>query len=98
MINTAIPPLNIAFDSRGTQIFAKLSAENVGKRFAIVLDGKVYSAPVFREAILGGRAQISGNFKAEEAQDLAAVLNAGALPAKVSVCRRADDRAQFRGR
>ncbi len=79
------PAVDIAFDSRGTQLFAKLSTDNVGKRFAIVLDGKVYSAPVFREAILGGRAQISGSFTAEEAQDLAAVLNAGALPAKVAV-------------
>jgi protein-export membrane protein SecD len=79
------PAVDIAFDSRGTQLFAQLSTENVGKRFAIVLDGKVYSAPMFREAILGGRAQISGSFKPEEAQDLAAVLNAGALPAKVEV-------------
>jgi preprotein translocase subunit SecD len=79
------PAVDIAFDSRGTSLFAKLSTENVGKRFAIVLDGKVYSAPVFREAILGGRAQISGQFKTEEAQDLAAVLNAGALPAAVKV-------------
>lgn len=79
------PAVDIAFDSRGTKLFAQLSTENVGKRFAIVLDGKVYSAPVFREAILGGRAQISGNFKTEEAQDLAAVLNAGALPAAVKV-------------
>lgn len=79
------PAVDIAFDSRGTKLFAELSTQNVGKRFAIVLDGKVYSAPVFREAILGGRAQISGNFKTEEAQDLAAILNAGALPAKVNV-------------
>lgn len=77
--------VDIAFDSRGTRIFADISTKNVGKRFAIVLDGKVYSAPVFREAILGGRAQISGNFKTEEAQDLAAILNAGALPAAVEV-------------
>lgn len=79
------PGVDIAFDARGTKLFAKLSTENVGKRFAIVLDGKVYSAPVFREAILGGRAQISGSFTVEEAQDLAAILNAGALPAAVSV-------------
>lgn len=79
------PAVDIAFDSRGTKLFAQLSTNNVGKRFAIVLDGKVYSAPVFREAILGGRAQISGSFKTEEAQDLAAILNAGALPAKVLV-------------
>lgn len=80
-----VPAVDIAFDNRGTQIFAQLSTSNVGKRFAIVLDGKVYSAPVFREAILGGRAQISGSFRTEEAQDLAAILNAGALPAKVNV-------------
>lgn len=79
------PAVDIAFDARGTKIFADLSTKNVGKRFAIVLDGKVYSAPVFREPILGGRAQISGSFKTEEAQDLAAVLNAGALPAAVHV-------------
>jgi len=79
------PAVDIAFDSRGTKIFAQLSTNNVGKRFAIVLDGKVYSSPVFREAILGGRAQISGNFTTAEAQDLAAVLNAGALPAAVKV-------------
>lgn len=79
------PAVDIAFNNMGTKMFAQLSTQNVGKRFAIVLDGKVYSAPVFREAILGGRAQISGNFKTEEAQDLAAILNAGALPAKVNV-------------
>lgn len=77
--------VDIAFDARGTKIFADLSTKNVGKRFAIVLDGKVYSAPVFREPILGGRAQISGSFTTEEAQDLAAILNAGALPAAVHV-------------
>ncbi|MBI1308698.1 MAG: protein translocase subunit SecD [Proteobacteria bacterium] len=79
------PAVDIAFDARGTKIFAQLSTQNIGKRFAIVLDGKVYSAPVFREAILGGRAQISGSFSTEEAQDLAAILNAGALPAAVHV-------------
>jgi protein-export membrane protein SecD len=77
--------VDIAFDSRGTRIFADISTKNVGKRFAIVLDGKVVSAPVFREPILGGRAQISGHFTQQEAQDLAAILNAGALPASVSV-------------
>ncbi|NBV54721.1 MAG: protein translocase subunit SecD, partial [Proteobacteria bacterium] len=79
------PAVDIAFDARGTKLFAQLSTNHVNKRFAIVLDGKVYSAPVFREPILGGRAQISGSFKTEEAQDLAAILNAGALPAAVNV-------------
>ena len=77
--------VDITFDARGTRQFAKISTENVGKRFAIVLDGKVYSAPVFNEPILGGRAQISGNFTTQEAQDLSAILNAGALPAKVDI-------------
>ncbi len=80
-----LPAVDIAFDSRGTKQFAELSTQNVGKRFAIMLDGQVYSAPVFREPILGGRAQISGSFGVQEAQDLAAILNAGALPAKLSV-------------
>ncbi|MCP5404765.1 MAG: protein translocase subunit SecD [Pseudomonadaceae bacterium] len=79
------PAVDIAFDRRGTRLFADLSTKRVGQRFAIVLDGTVYSAPVFREPILGGRAQITGNFSVEEAQDLAAILNAGALPAGVDV-------------
>ncbi|MFZ2620619.1 MAG: protein translocase subunit SecD [Alphaproteobacteria bacterium] len=79
------PAVDIAFDSKGTRIFGQLSTENVGRRFAIVLDGTVLSAPVFREAILGGRAQISGNFNVQESQDLATLLNAGALPAPVTV-------------
>lgn len=79
------PSVDIAFNSRGTRLFAKLSSENVGRQFAIVLDGKVLSAPVFREAILGGRAQITGSFTVQGSQDLATLLNAGALPAPVKV-------------
>lgn len=79
------PAVDIAFDARGTRQFAKLSTDNVNRRFAIVLDERVYSAPVFREPILGGRAQISGNFALQESQDLATVLNAGALPAEVKI-------------
>ncbi|MDD9912852.1 MAG: protein translocase subunit SecD [Alphaproteobacteria bacterium] len=79
------PAVDIAFDNRGTRIFAKLSTENVGRQFAIVLDGEVLSAPVFREPILGGRAQISGSFTVQESQDLATLLSAGALPAPVKV-------------
>ncbi len=79
------PSVDISFNSKGTKKFGKLSVENTGKRFAIVLDGEVYSAPVFREAILGGRAQITGNFGVQESQDLATILNAGALPAPVKV-------------
>ncbi len=70
---------------RGARIFERVTTENVGRRMAIVLDGKVYSAPVIRERIGGGRASISGNFTTAEAQDLAIVLRAGSLPAPVSV-------------
>ena len=82
-MNQAYVTLN--FNSRGGRIFERVTGENVGKRMAIVLDGKVYSAPVIRERIGGGRASISGNFTTAEAQDLAIVLRAGSLPAPVTV-------------
>lgn len=79
------PYVAIEFDPTGGDIFARVTAENVGKRFAIVLDGNVYSAPVIRERIPGGRASITGNFTSAEANDLAIVLRAGALPAPVDI-------------
>ena len=79
------PLVSIDLTSRGGKIFAKVTSENVNKRFAIILDGVVKSAPVIREKILGGRAQITGNFTYQEASDLAIVLRVGALPAPVSV-------------
>lgn len=82
-MNRAYVTLN--FNNRGGRIFERVTGENVGKRMAIVLDGKVYSAPVIRERIGGGRASISGNFTTAEAQDLAIVLRAGSLPAPVTV-------------
>ena len=82
-MNKAYVTLN--FNTRGARIFERVTTENVGRRMAIVLDGKVYSAPVIRERIGGGRASISGNFTTAEAQDLAIVLRAGSLPAPVSV-------------
>lgn len=82
-LNQAQVSLN--FNSRGSRIFERVTSENVGRRMAIVLDDKVYSAPVIRERIGGGRASISGNFSTEEAQDLAIVLRAGSLPAPVTV-------------
>lgn len=81
--NQAYVMLN--FSSRGSTVFERLTGENVGKRMAIVLDGKVYSAPNIRERIGGGRASISGQFTTAEAQDLAIVLRAGSLPAPVTV-------------
>ncbi len=75
------PAVSVTFDSKGAREFDLLTAANVGKRMAIVLDGKVYSAPTINERISGGRAVISGTFTTAEANDLAVVLRAGALPA-----------------
>ncbi|MDR3320261.1 MAG: protein translocase subunit SecD [Desulfovibrio sp.] len=82
-MNQAYIMLN--FNSRGGRVFEQITDENVGKRMAIVLDGKVCSAPIIRERIGGGRASISGSFTTAEAQDLAIVLRAGSLPAPVTV-------------
>ena len=79
------PYVAIEFDSEGARIFDKITAENVGKRLAIILDNTVYSAPVIKERISGGKASITGGFTMEEAKDLAIVLRAGALPAPVKV-------------
>jgi protein-export membrane protein SecD len=83
--NTGEPVVTFRFDAAGAKRFGKVTQENVGLPFAIVLDGKVISAPVIREPILGGTGQISGNFSVQEANDLAVLLRSGALPAKLSV-------------
>ena len=80
-----LPVVTQVFDSIGTRKFARLTSENVGRRFAIVLDGKVLSAPVIREPIPGGRGQISGNFTTKTAEDLAILLRSGALPAPLTI-------------
>ena len=77
--------VNFTFNSVGARRFADVSRANVNHRFAIVLDDKVISAPVIREAITGGRGQISGSFNAASANDLAVLLRAGALPAPLTV-------------
>jgi len=77
--------VSISFDTRGAKVFDRVTAENVKRRLAIVLDDTVYSAPVIQERISGGEAQITGNFTPEEASDLAIVLRAGSLPAPVKV-------------
>ncbi|AWW74298.1 protein translocase subunit SecD [Erythrobacter sp. KY5] len=77
--------VNIQFDQQGGQKFAQLSTENVGERFAIILDGEVISAPFFNEPILGGSAQISGAFTPETANELAISLQSGALPVPLTV-------------
>jgi len=79
------PYVSLDMTSRGGKVFAHITEKNVGKRMAIVLDDVVKSAPVIRERILGGSAQISGNFTHEEAADLAIVLRVGALPAPVDI-------------
>ena len=79
------PEVSIEFNSEGARLFDKITAENVGKRVAIILDNTVYSAPVVKERISGGKAQITGSFTMDEAKDLAIVLRAGALPAPVKV-------------
>ncbi|MCC6220066.1 MAG: protein translocase subunit SecD [Deltaproteobacteria bacterium] len=73
--------VSLQFSAVGAKNFENITRQNVGRRLAIVLDGIVQSGPVIREAIAGGRAQISGGFAADEAHLLAIVLRAGALPA-----------------
>ena len=79
------PIIQFSFNSTGARIFGKISSENIGRRFAIVLDGKVISAPVFRSAILGGSGEISGSFTVEEVNRLSTLLQSGSLPAKLTI-------------
>lgn len=82
---TAAPVVSFSFDTIGGKRFGDATSQNIGKRFAIVLDGKIISAPVIRGAIMGGSGIISGQFTAQSAQDLAVLLRAGALPAPLTV-------------
>lgn len=77
--------VSFTFDSVGGRRFAEATTQHVGRLFAIILDGKVISAPVIREPITGGRGQISGSFTAQSANDLAILLRAGALPAPLTI-------------
>lgn len=79
------PYVSITFDAKGGKEFDRITGENVKKRMAIVLDNTIYSAPVIQERITGGRAQITGTFSTQEANDLAIVLRAGALPAPLKI-------------
>lgn len=79
------PVVSITFDQQGGAKFAKLTTENVNRPFAIILDGKVLSAPNINEPILGGSAQISGSFTVETANQLAIALRSGALPVDLKV-------------
>ncbi len=77
--------VSLDLNARGARLFEEITAANVNRRLAIILDDTVYSAPVIKERIPGGRAIISGSFTTEEARDLAIVLRTGALPAPVSI-------------
>jgi SecD/SecF fusion protein len=79
------PVVNFRFNLRGGQRFGEVTSANVGKPFAIVLDGKVISAPRILGPITGGSGQISGRFTVQQANDLAVLLRAGALPAKLTI-------------
>ncbi len=79
------PIVSFKFNSSGSRKFAQATTENVKQPFAIVLDNKVISAPVIQEPITGGQGQISGNFTVQQANDLAILLRAGALPAPLTV-------------
>jgi preprotein translocase subunit SecD len=82
---TNAPVVNIRFDGQGGRRFAKVTSENVNKPFAIILDNSVISAPNINEPILGGSAQISGNFTVESANQLSIALRSGKLPVALKV-------------
>ncbi|MCW9034056.1 MAG: protein translocase subunit SecD [Rhodospirillales bacterium] len=79
------PVVSFDFDSLGAKKFGKATQENVNRQIAILLDGKVISAPRINEPILGGSGVISGSFTTQEARDLALLLRAGALPAPLTI-------------
>jgi len=79
------PIVSFRFNTSGARKFAQATSENVGQPFAIILDNEVISAPVIREPITGGSGQISGGFSVQQANDLAILLRAGALPAPLTI-------------
>src|SRR6201994_481869 len=82
---TSEPIVSFRFNTSGSRKFSQATSENVGQPFAIVLDNEVISAPVIREPITGGSGQISGNFTVQQANELAVLLRAGALPAPLTI-------------
>lgn len=82
---TSQPIVNFRFNIRGAQRFGRATTENLGRPLAIVLDNKVISSPVIQSPITGGSGQISGNFTVESVNNLAILLRAGALPAKMTI-------------
>lgn len=82
---TGAPVVNLKFTSDGGEKFAEITGRNVGKQVAIVLDGQIVSSPLVNQKIVGGAAQISGDFDLDQAKALSVQLNAGALPVSVSL-------------
>ena len=80
-----LPVVSFTLDRYGAQKFGKVTTNNIGKKLAIVLDNKIISSPVIREAITGGSGVISGNFNFQEATDLALLLRSGALPTPINI-------------
>jgi preprotein translocase subunit SecD len=73
--SSGAPEINIEFSPEGNELFAAVTKENINKRLAIVLDGRLYAAPVIRSEISGGKTQITGSFSEDEAAELAAKIN-----------------------
>ena len=82
---TSEPIVSFRFNIKAAQIFARITTENLGKQFAIIIDNKILSAPVIQSPILQGSGQISGRFTIKEVNDLAVNLRSGALPAKFTI-------------
>ncbi|MDZ4205699.1 MAG: protein translocase subunit SecD [Patescibacteria group bacterium] len=83
--NTGVALVGLEFTSEGSDLFAKITRDNIGKPLAVILDGIILSAPVIQSEIIGGKAQITGNFTPEEAKTLVRNLNYGALPVPISL-------------
>lgn len=82
---TSKPVVKISFDDIGTRLFFDITRNSIAHLFAVVLDGKILTAPIVEQAIPNGRAQISGDFTIETARVLAAMLRSGALPVKLNI-------------
>ena len=83
--HNGMPAVMFRFNSTGSKKFAQVTRENTGKRFAIILDDKVLTAPMIREPILGGRGEITGNFTMDSANELSLLLRSGVLPAPLKI-------------
>jgi protein-export membrane protein SecD len=77
--------LSFQLNGEGTRLFCRITSDNTGSRFAVLFDNRVLTAPTINEPICGGSGQISGNFTAESANELAVLMNAGALPARLRI-------------